>query len=110
SVARRSTGTNYYAHLRLDGSRIPGTSQIFNNHIPLDPQLAGSLAISKTTPLLNVTRGQHVPYTITINNIAGLMLTDVTIVDRMPPGFSYVRRSALLAGVPTAPTVARNEL
>ena len=110
SVAPRSTGTNYYAHLRLDGSRIPGTSQIFNNHIPLDPQLAGSLAISKTTPLLNVTRGQQVPYTITINNIAGLMLTDVTIVDRMPAGFSYVKRSALLDGVQTEPSVAGNEL
>src|SRR5438270_13136 len=110
SVAPRSTGTNYYAHLRVDGSRIPGSSQIFNNHIPLDPQLAGSLAISKTTPLLNVTRGQQVPYVITVNNVAGLMLTDVSIVDRIPPGFSYVRRSALLDGVPTEPTVAGNEL
>jgi len=110
SVAPRSTGTNYYAHLRLDSSRIPGTSQIFNNHIPLDPQLSGSLAISKTTPLVNVTRGQQVPYTITLNNIAGLMLTDVSIVDRMPPGFSYVKRSALLDGVQTEPSVTGNEL
>src|SRR5262245_21052388 len=110
SVAPRSTGTNYYAHVRLDGSRIPGTSQIFNNHIPLDPQLAGALAISKTTPMLNVTRGQQVPYTITVNNIAGLMLTDVTIVDRIPAGFSYVKRSALLDGVQTEPSLAVNEL
>jgi hypothetical protein len=44
---------------------MPGTSQIFNNHIPLDPELSGSIAISKTTPLLNVTRGQLVPYVIT---------------------------------------------
>jgi uncharacterized repeat protein (TIGR01451 family) len=110
SVAPRSSGTAYYAHLRLDSSRIPGTSQIFNNHIPLDPQLAGSLAISKTTPLLNVTRGQQVPYTITVNNIAGLMVTDVTIVDRIPAGFSYVRHSALLDGVQTEPSVASNEL
>src|SRR5262249_43479862 len=110
SVAPRSTGTNYYAHVRLDGSRIPGTSQIFNNHIPLDPQLVGALAISKTTPMLNVTRGQQVPYTITVNNIAGLMLTDVTIVDRIPAGFSYVKRSALLDGVQTEPSLAGNEL
>ena len=68
SVPPRSAGTIYHVHLRLDGSQMPGTSQIFNNHIPLDPQLAGSLAISKTTPLLNVTRGQLVPYVITVNN------------------------------------------
>ncbi|MFL6437114.1 MAG: SdrD B-like domain-containing protein [Terriglobales bacterium] len=110
SIAPRSAGTAYYARLRLDGSRIPGTSQIFNNHIPLDPQLAGSLAISKTTPLLNVTRGQQVPYTITVNNLAEAMLTDVSIVDRIPAGFSYVKRSALLDGVQTEPSVVGNEL
>src|SRR5262249_58601030 len=74
SVQPRTAGTTYYVHLILDGSRPPGSSQIFNNHIPLDPQLLGSLAISKTTPLLNVTRGQLVPYVITVNNIAGTML------------------------------------
>src|SRR4051812_22887315 len=110
SIAPRSAGTAYYARLRLYGSRIPGTSQIFNNHIPLDPQLAGSLAISKTTPLLNVTRGQQVPYTITVNNIAEAMLTNVSIVDRIPAGFSYVKRSALLDGVQTEPSVVGNEL
>jgi large repetitive protein len=110
SVAPRSAGTAYYARLRLDGSRIPGTSQIFNNHIPLDPQLAGSLAISKTTPLLNVTRGQQVPYTITVNNVAEMMVTNVSIVDRIPAGFSYVKRSALLDGVQTEPSLAGNEL
>ena len=49
----------------LDGSPMPGTSQIFNNHIPLDPVLDGALAITKTTPSINVTRGQLVPYVIT---------------------------------------------
>ncbi len=110
SVAPRSAGTAYYMHLRLDGSRLPGTSQIFNNHIPLDPQLLGSIAISKTTPLLNVTRGQLVPYVITINNVAGRMLTDVGILDRLPAGFTYVQGSALLDGVPTQPSVAGRTL
>ena len=56
--------------------------------------------------MLNVSRGQLVPYVITVNNVAGLMLTDVSIVDRLPAGFSYVQGSALLDGVPTEPTVA----
>jgi uncharacterized repeat protein (TIGR01451 family) len=110
SVPARSAGTKYFAHLRLDGSQAPGSSQIFNNHIPLDPELSGALSISKTTPLMNVTRGQLVPYTIAVHNVAGLALTDVTIVDRFPAGFTYVEGSARLDGVPTAPSVAGREL
>jgi len=110
SVPSRSAGTAHYVHLRLDGSQMPGTSQIFNNHIPIDPQLAGTVAISKTTPLLNVTRGQLVPYVITVNNVAGMMFTDVSIVDRFPAGFTYVAGSTLLDGVPTEPSVSGREL
>jgi uncharacterized repeat protein (TIGR01451 family) len=110
SVPARSAGTIHHVHLNLDGTQMPGTSQIFNNHIPLDPELAGSVVISKTTPLINVTRGQLVPYTITVNNVAGLLLTDVSIVDRFPAGFTYVAGSALLDGVPTEPVVVGREL
>jgi large repetitive protein len=110
SVPPRSAGTVHHVHLMLDGSQPPGSSQIFNNHIPVDPELAGSMAISKTTPLLNVTRGQLVPYVITVNNTAGLLLTDVSIVDRFPAGFVYVEGSALLDGVPTEPSVVGLEL
>jgi uncharacterized repeat protein (TIGR01451 family) len=51
-----------------------------------------------------------VPYVITVNNLAGLALADVSIVDRFPAGFSYVAGSALLDGLPTEPTVAGGEL
>jgi uncharacterized repeat protein (TIGR01451 family) len=110
SVPARTAGTIHHVHVRLDGSQMPGTSQIFNNHIPLDPQLAGSIAISKTTPLLNVARGQLVPYVITVNNRAGLLLTDMSIVDRLPAGFTYVEGSARLDGVPAEPSVAAGAL
>ena len=39
----------------LDGTRVPGSSQLFNNHIPVDPMLTGVVAVTKTTPLMNVT-------------------------------------------------------
>jgi len=110
SVAPRTAGTVYHVHLRLDGSQMPGTSQIFNNHIPIDPQLNGAIAISKTTPQINVTRGQLVPYVITVNNLAGMLLTDVSIVDRLPGGFTYVPNSAVLDGVPTEPSVGNGVL
>jgi uncharacterized repeat protein (TIGR01451 family) len=105
SVPARSTGTAHHVHVTLDGTRMPGTSQIFNNHIPLDPELSGAIVLTKTTPLLNVARGQLVPYVITLNNIAGLLLTDVSIVDWLPAGFTYVAGSALLDGVPAEPSV-----
>src|SRR3989442_741356 len=110
SVPARSAGTQYYLNLTLDGTAVPGSSQIYNNHIPLDPQLAGAFSITKTTPRLNVTRGQLVPYTITISNVIGASLQGVRIVDRYPAGFRYFPGSARLDGLPTEPTVAAREL
>jgi uncharacterized repeat protein (TIGR01451 family) len=105
SVAAGSTGTRYYLNLGLDGTQVPGSSQIFNNHIPLDPQLSGTIAITKTTPMRDVTVGELVPYVITASNLASQPLAGVNIVDRMPAGFTYVKGSALLDGVPTEPSV-----
>jgi uncharacterized repeat protein (TIGR01451 family) len=110
SVAARSAGTRYYLNLTLDGKAVAGSSQIYNNHIPLDPQLAGAFSITKTTPLLNVTRGQLVPYTITINNVIGASLQGEQVVDRYPAGFRYVPGSARLDGQPAEPTVVAREL
>ncbi len=110
SVAARSAGTMHFTHLVLDSSQVPGSSQLFNNHIPLDPQLGGAVAISKTTPMLNVTRGQMVPYVITVSNSFGADLRDVTIVDSFPAGFRYVSGSARFDGVETEPTVVGREL
>src|SRR5215472_825358 len=110
SLAARSPGTRYYLNLTLDGTTVPGSSQIYNNHIPLDQQLTGAFSITKTTPLLNVTRGQLVPYTITINNLIGASLQGEQVVDRYPAGFRYVPGSARLDGQPAEPTVVAREL
>jgi uncharacterized repeat protein (TIGR01451 family) len=110
SVPARTAGTVYHVHLTLDNSQVPGSAQIFNNHIPLDPDVSGALAITKTTPLRNVTRGQLVPYVITVSNTAGLPLTDVAIVDRFPAGFRYVEGSARIDGVAIEPALAGLEL
>jgi uncharacterized repeat protein (TIGR01451 family)/fimbrial isopeptide formation D2 family protein len=111
SVPLRSAGTAYHVHLTLDDSLVPGSSQIFNNHIPLDPDLDAALAISKTTPMVNVTRGQLVPYTITVRNTGELpLLQDVRVVDRFPAGFRYVEGSARIDGVPAEPAIVGREL
>jgi uncharacterized repeat protein (TIGR01451 family) len=111
SVPLRSVGTAYHVHLTLDDSFVPGSAQIFNNHIPLDPELGAALAITKTTPMVNVTRGQLVPYTITVRNIGELpLLQGVRVVDRFPAGFRYVEKSARIDGVPTEPALVGREL
>jgi large repetitive protein len=110
SVPPGSTGTKYYLNLTLDGTSVPGSNQIYNNHIPVDPQIAGSISITKTTPLLNVTRGQLVPYTITIGSLLGASPQGVRVVDRYPAGFRYIKGSARLNGVPTEPTVTAGQL
>src|SRR6185503_4822650 len=48
--------TTYYLHFTLDNSTGSGSSQLFNNHIPLDPILADLVTITKTTPSLHVSR------------------------------------------------------
>jgi large repetitive protein len=107
---RARVGTDYHVHLSLDGSRMPGSSQLFNNHIPLDTELDDALFISKTTPMVNVTRGQLVPYVITANNVLGIDLQDVSIIDRFPAGFHYVEGSARVDGQALEPVIRGREL
>jgi large repetitive protein len=75
----------------------PGvSSDVLNNHVPIDPILGGALAITKTTPLVNVTRGDLVPYTITVTNTLAATLTNVDVRDLLPPGFAYRTGTATL--------------
>ncbi|WP_159435993.1 DUF11 domain-containing protein [Microbulbifer donghaiensis] len=104
-VDARDELTDYYLRLTLDDNRIPGESQLFNNHIAVDPQLDGALSITKTAALLNVTRSQLVPYTITFGNTLPVPLTDLRLVDFFPAGFKYVAGSARLDGEAIEPQV-----
>jgi len=110
TVPAQSPGTAYHLLLRVDGTQSPGTSQLFNNHVPLDPRLDGAVAVTKTTPMLNVTRGQLVPYVITVSNSFGADLRDVVVVDRFPTGFRYIEGSARFDGVESEPVINGNEL
>ncbi|MGB3212034.1 MAG: SdrD B-like domain-containing protein [Desulforhopalus sp.] len=110
SVDAGSSGTTYYLHLTLGDGTVPGQSQIFNNPIPVDPELAGAVAITKTSSLTNVTKGALVPYTITVTNVFGFPLDNISIVDRFPAGFKYVSGSAQLDGKRAEPTINGREL
>jgi large repetitive protein len=110
SVPPRTAGTTYYLHLTLGNGHLPGHSQIFNNPIPLDPVMEEAVAITKVSSLVNVNRSSLVPYTITVTNSFGVPLYDIAIVDRIPPGFKYVKGSARLDGQPLEPHVTRRDL
>jgi uncharacterized repeat protein (TIGR01451 family) len=110
AVAAGSPATAYFLGLILDDSQAPGSSQLFNNHIPLDPILNGLVAITKTTPMVNVNRGQMVPYTITVNSTWPIDMVGVDVVDRYPVGFKYIEGSARLDGQPLEPTWVNGEL
>jgi uncharacterized repeat protein (TIGR01451 family) len=110
SVLPGTAGTTHYLHLLLSNGTVPGQSQVFNNPIPIDPELYGAVAISKTSSVTNVTKGTLVPYTITVTNVYSAPLSGIAIVDRFPAGFKYVAGSARLDGNPAEPRINGREL
>ncbi|MDP1654083.1 MAG: SdrD B-like domain-containing protein [Rhodocyclaceae bacterium] len=102
-----SQPTTYYFGFVLT---LGTSSQVVNNHIPLDPILGGAIALSKITPLVNVARGDLVPYTITATNTLAANLPNIDVVDRIPAGFRYRNGSATLNGVPSEPTISGRQM
>jgi uncharacterized repeat protein (TIGR01451 family) len=110
SVPPGTAGTIYHLHLLLSDGSLPGQSQIFNNPIPIDPEMDDAVAITKTTPKITVTRGTLVPYTITVTNVFGGPMYDLGVIDRFPAGFKYVAGSARLNSNPAEPLINGREL
>jgi uncharacterized repeat protein (TIGR01451 family) len=77
--------------------------------VQLDTPL-GALTVSKTTPLVDVSRGQLVPYTITVTNVLSGAVQAVALVDSFPAGFRYIKGSARLDDTPAEPTVSGFQL
>ncbi|MEJ2473471.1 MAG: hypothetical protein P8Y74_06245, partial [Desulfobacterales bacterium] len=109
SVPPGTAETAYHLHLVLSDGNIPGHSQIFNNSIPIDPELGGAVAITKTSSAAYVTIAELVPYTITVSNVYGAPLYETSIVDVLPPGFKYITGSARLDGQPVEPVLNGRE-
>lgn len=106
-----SGSTQYYTTFNLSNTPGPTRSaNVGNNHIPLDPVLGGAIVMTKSTPLVNVVRGDLVPYTITATNTLAASLTGINVVDVIPAGFRYRTGSASLNGVPTEPQVSGRSL
>jgi len=99
--------TQHYFSFVID----PTTSaNLVNNHIPLDPVLDSAIVLTKSTPMTNVSVSQLVPYTITARNTLTANLTNIDVIDTIPPGFKYKVGSATLDGVATEPTIVNRTL
>jgi uncharacterized repeat protein (TIGR01451 family) len=102
-------GTAHYLHLALDSAQ-PGYGQIYNNHIAIDPTLDTAISITKTAGLVNVTRGQLVPYTITLKSTLTVPLRNLSLVDTFPLGFKYVAGSSRVDGDKIEPVMNTRQL
>ncbi|MEL1265734.1 SdrD B-like domain-containing protein [Pseudoxanthomonas putridarboris] len=88
------TATTYYLQVTLGSS----VSAPVHNHIPLDPQVAPGLVITKTGDRKTVEVGDSLVYTITIRQTAGAALGTVNVVDRLPHGFTFIDGTARVDG------------
>jgi len=106
SLPAEGESTRYFIDFDIDG----GDPQIFNNHIPVDPILEGAVVLRKTTPKVNASRGELVPYTITVSLASAAPFDALTalegleIRDILPPGFKFVEGSSRVNGIDQAPT------
>ncbi len=97
-TAPAGSGTTYYLELDM-GSAV---AVPVHNHIPLDPQVAPGLAITKTGDRRTVEVGDTLLYTIVLRQIAGGALPAVNVIDRLPHGFTYINGSARVDGAAIA--------
>jgi uncharacterized repeat protein (TIGR01451 family) len=98
-----ATGVNSTAYFLSFGLTVGISADVLNNNLPIDPLSADGLVITKTTPMVNVSRGGLVPYTITVRNTTAGAMTGLTLNDRIPAGFRYRKESARIDGVPAEP-------
>lgn len=98
-VAGGATTTQYYFSFGVTNGV---TAPILNNHIPLDPVTPNKLVLTKTGDKRQAQVGDSVLYTITVRNGTGAALPQVTVKDRLPAGFTYIRGTARVGGVSVA--------
>jgi uncharacterized repeat protein (TIGR01451 family) len=77
----------------------PGSRDVLNNHIPVDPVTGNALFVAKTASAPVVELGDSVAYTISVRNPTGTTITNVVLADTLPHGFRYVARTIRVNGV-----------
>ena len=105
-----SRTTQYYLSFNINMDGRNRSADILNNHIGLDPVAGGILRLTKTTPLMNVSQGDLIPYTITATNAPEGAVSGVSVVDRIPAGFRYRQGTATVNGMLLEPQISGRDL
>jgi uncharacterized repeat protein (TIGR01451 family) len=92
--APSGSDTPYYLLLDV-GSATP---EIVHNHLPVDAALPAGLALRKTGDKAVAEVGDSVRYSITVSVSPGATPRQVTVVDRLPHGFTYIAGTAMVEG------------
>ena len=100
SVSAPQAPTMPYYFLAFTLSAANTSIELFNNHIPLDPDsVAGSdIVVQKSASRTTAEIGDFVNYEVSIASTGGGSLTNVALTDTLPLGFHYVRGSLRLNG------------
>ena len=93
--------TQYFLSVTA-GSAVPN---VVHNHIPLDPERPGALTLSKSGDKAVVEVGDTVRYTVAVQLTSGRRPAQVSLIDRLPAGFTFVAGTALVDGVAVADPV-----
>ncbi len=89
---------------------LAGGSAIVVNFGEIPAGALGSLVLTKITPLVNISSGQSVPYTITATNPQTTPLVNGSITDLMPAGFRFRAGSGSVNGQKRDPAVSGRSL
>lgn len=108
STAPPASQPNPPYHLTFD--LAAGDPNVINNHVPIDPQgvtTAGSLVLRKNVSKPVAAVGDFVQYQLSLSNPGTTSVANVTVSDRLPPGFRFRLGTAQINGVAaTNPTLS----
>jgi uncharacterized repeat protein (TIGR01451 family) len=85
---------------------LGGPTAVVVNFGQIPGSAVGALVLVKTTPLVDVSAGQSVPYTITATNPQPAPIVNATVTDLMPAGFRFRAGSGSVNGKKLDPTVS----
>jgi len=85
---------------------LGGIAVVVVNFGQIPMSAVGSLVLIKTTPLVDVSAGQSVPYTITATNPKTTPIANATLTDLIPAGFRFRAGSGSINGRRLDPTVS----
>ncbi len=88
--------TQYFASFNITSG---SSANVLNNHIPLDPMSATGFVISKSGDKRLVEVGDTVRYTVEVRLSSTSVMPQVTVRDRLPPGFTFVPGTVMVNGV-----------